>query len=452
MSDSLAPLSTHFQSSLSSAILHCFLCAFRSRREGDSEVQPGASGAKSSSLQKLCLWLEDGSTKEKSDLHFKVYYQDISGRLLRFLRWELWEPGRPNRDQQAQDLLQEVFTRLLSRLAKRPAAAARIIALGARLQWDARGSFYARRVHLWHQDAVTFSKGALGFCAEHCLTETPVDCNVEARNFNEHCDSLREGGYNLVATANIPCPGDQAGSPYAAGSASEGHPYTVEDGLAAHAQDAGFVFDQEQPPHNNARRLISATRALLKTGSVGDIDRQLGLLGATDFVIALADTLECLSILRVPTDALLYRMAKNLLYDDHRSGPAQCRQEFSLDEMTAPKGESSIAPEPQLQQRPIPEESCFTRDALVLLRKEVDLAEAALGRTAAPDERARAERCLAKKRRLFSEYSTILGLLSETGITTQDELAASLGLTRDQIRYRLKGMAKVLAPLRGTPQ
>jgi hypothetical protein len=192
----------------------------------------------------------------------------------------------------------------------------------------------------------------------------------------------------------------------------------------------------------------------------GLADAALGCPGAVGFVRSTAAVCEHLPVLSIPSNGLLYTIAKRQFLDGMRSARAEERfraelqgtvaetpvlEELSLDVSSDTTGCQSDSPAAHRESSPLPCSGDFPSDVaadyrafLEFLRIPLTRAEGALAiasrRGSATAERVRVDSWRAKYDRLLA----VLCALSLSPQPSEEEIGSRLGLTRNQVKYAIE--------------
>ncbi len=229
---------------------------------------------------------------------------------------------------------------------------------------------------------------------------------------------------------------------------------------AEHKQSGSPESDGELAQDRVNEQIQGFVNALLQYAQGRDsarVDSDLGCPGGLDFVSRTHTVCEKLPALAIPSNGLLYTIAKRLFLDGLRrkrpesserienvaddeggsvleeldfdrsvplEGPRVTESWSNLTESATPASESTES-----------EVGARYRGFLELLRAPLTRAEAALAAAASKDkaepEAARVESLRAKYERLLA----VLNALRETPQPTEEEIARRQGLTRNQVKY-----------------
>jgi hypothetical protein len=429
---------------------------------GESPPKPQSSEL---ALLRRCLQSADPAEWNR---HFTAYHKALAGKLLAFLSYRL-EGDRNS----AEGPLQEVFTRLFLRLSDQPQcyeqAQRRLDALPVLTGSDTAGLIEFRykrwggEAKRWRETARTWADKAYSFLYAPRHEETTDEQEeAAAKAINLEWPPLRLRGLGLL---DIFKP-EQQGNPLPEAAAGDGA--LSEEWAEEEMEDEAMKTQDETLDKNSdrfAKTLFKEISQLLKEQDPAAIDHYLGVKQGGVFIdsinklmIAKKDAQQgYLPKLRIPTMAFLYQIAANLAKDQGRSRSAQ--NEVPLDSHSDSEedkphasalgslGDDSDDRDHEREERERMEWSLL-RQVDGLLRAPVQAAEAALKEACQTRDRERAEAQLSKAEKRCEEHKAMLSLILAR-LATEEEMADCLGLTRDQVRYRKRELATLLAPLRG---
>lgn len=448
------------------------------------QTQPtGPKQPADNSIELYCRWLGSKS-KAESDRHFTVYYQAVHNLLVKNISKWIWESNQYHDIDVKNDLIQGVFERFLVQVQKNALASAQIHDQIKKINWQGGGIFHNGLISKWKSEAGAWAAELTDFCTKKCHVNTGVHCQEEAELTEREFRGLEMRGYRLVDKNIIqwnclwPDEREQESEeiqPACKKDARNGYSNNLLNEFEQPAcSDAGSgIEEMKSDPRNldNAkepqiRTLIQRLRRSAQDTDPMQLDNSLGQPGATEFVLNVGDTLDTLRSLRLPMNYRLFAIARNSVRDSDRYARRWKKaswdgtevddadeEALSIDrEVNARLLESSTTPYLAEENLILSEKEQRLQKIWTQLRQGVERAEAVLAKATNVAERNSAQTRLAKERRYFNEYAEILGLIFYSERTTQEQLAESLGLTRDQIRYRIDKIYKTLQPLRGAAQ
>jgi len=399
---------------------------------------------------KYCEWVKcPSSQRAASDHYFSLYYKTISAPLRKFLQNRLKAAEMGDAKTQAEDLMNEMFRRVLSRQQEVNEYLDRLHELTENLSLEAKGEPYDRRVNRWRLTARGWCTEVRQFCVRTCPEATEEACESQANDINQRCGLVQAEGGDLALEcldSAFQDPTQPARSDLAA---------VTEEEIALVESDEELPTQAEPLAPNRlqqAKQRLTRIRNLLKQqDTTTTLDQQLRLPGAATFLVKVDNILTSLSALRIPLLPLYYQIARNLITDQGRRFTRQNEMslegevDFDEDSEEVSRMEKYLADHSDERKR---QKWAFKRDVDQLLTDRLLQAKTVLMNSMGATERRRAQTKFEKEQDLFAQYRTLVALIME-GFCTQEQLAERLGLSRDQIRYRLESMSKILQPLRG---
>lgn len=376
--------------------------------------------------------------------YFRAAFFDVC-RYVRSLRAD---------DATAQDIAQQALIKLFSQLGtKRREADARLRAALSALRPLDLGALHVERVHTWREQASRFRAAAVAFRI--------LDGQRTREDINACAAPLCRQGRNLLheVRARIDSTLSRLIS-----LESPAHP-TPHGDMAAESQtpsgeSAGLAADALE------RETLEFTTKLLRY-SVGreihSVEAALGCPRAVEFVSRTMAVCEDLPIVVIPSNGLLYTIARRLFLNalrsesaaramfavaagdeadttgvltewdiDHPLGPIQ-----PLREMGAASGPEHHGDESDESDEARDVERRY-RAFLEFLRAPLTRAEAALAAAAAAGS-ARAQRAKVDSlRRKYERLTAVLCSLHDSPQPSEEEIARKHGLSRNQVKYLIE--------------
>jgi hypothetical protein len=383
----------------------------------------------------LYAWLSEGDARH-AEVRFANYFRRAFSELCRYARSLGAEASA------AQDISQQSLIKLFNHLGlSRRAAAEAVRVATEELRPLAFGAMHERLVRAWLQQIVAFRDAALGFWIS---SERESPWRQLRAEVNARVDPLIRQGVHFLEEVR---------------SRLEALLFASR---AIEARDESSTVSWDPPEDSVDEPLRSFVLTLLKRAEVqdvADIEKSPGCLGSVGFVRHTSTVCEKLPALAIPSNGLAYAMVKNHFLDslkrrrpeqvdsmpdivDERSQEVLDQLDFGGPPMAESVAESSseedarndatarAGREGEIEGR---YRAFLERLRAPLTRAEGALAQASsLARAAA--EQARVDSLRAKYDRLMA----VLKALRETPQPTEDEIAARLGVTRNQVKYAIE--------------
>ena len=394
----------------------------------------------------LYAWLSEADN-QSAEQRFNSYFRAAFPDLCRYIRSLRVDPGT------AQDISQQALIKFFNHLGtERRAADERIGIARDELRPLDFGTVHARLVEAWRRQLGSFRDAAIGFRIPHEPQKLPAPWRDLREEINGRIEPLSRQGTHFLAEVRTRIEASLAAllrseSPQRVGSAAR----------AARKQSREFDTKTAQDCANE--QIQGFVASLLQYAQGRDcarVDSELGCAGGTDFVSRTNTVCENLPALAIPSNGLLYTIAKRLFVDGLRRKRPESSERIEeaadddarsvLDELDfegsvpieAPRAAESWSnltePDAIVSEAPSEVEARY-RGFLELLRAPLTRAEAALAAAAskgkAEAEAGRVESLRAKHDRLMA----VLNALHHTPQPTEEEIAKTHGLTRNQVKY-----------------
>jgi DNA-directed RNA polymerase specialized sigma24 family protein len=380
----------------------------------------------------LYAWLSEDDAR-RAEVRFTGYFRAAFSAVCRYVRSLGAETSS------AQDISQQSLIKLFNHLGLGRRTAAEIVSAAiSDLQPLNFGSVHERLVRAWLADIAAYRDAALSFqiSSQRESTWRSLREEVNARAnplVRQGVHFLREVHTRLrplMRTLIVAHRADGAPS-------SEGAEINLPEDL----------IDTE------LRLFLLALLKPAERQDAIDIEIELRCVGSVGFTRRTTDVCENLPTLSIPSNGLLYTIAKRQFLDSfkgHRPQPLERPPDVVDDNAESVLEQLDFSGATNTDEEfvvDIAEGSIEERDAELegryraflehlrgpLTRAEGALAQAALrGRAAA--EQARADSVRAKYDRLMA----VLTALRETPQPTEDQIAARLGVTRNQVKYAIE--------------
>jgi DNA-directed RNA polymerase specialized sigma24 family protein len=392
--------------------------------------------------QMLYAWLAEPDER-RFERAFQRYYAEASPSLIRYLA------RRSNlADLDCEQIAVDALLKFFCRAGRDRREAARSISQTLpQVEPLNLGPFHVRHVQRWRGEVDVFREGCMTFSLPtQEVAAQPWKAAIQAQN--DGLPPLQRQGVHILDSVRSAVSGiaDLASAPDASTNEAE------ESAIAAEAEDAS--------PDAAVRAFAQGLREAAERGSPGSSTAESRHPGVVAFVGAAWTVLDVLPALRIPTNGYLFDIAQSLYLDECKSRARKKRggggshgapseeggmSPFALDEESSPGEDDSSPAGPQsgafissaeaLGADPAAEQidEDFCERFYEYLRKPLDDAQEAYHRAAAAGkgnaERKRLESVSEKHARLMS----VLSMRIEGH--TQEAIAESLGLTRNQVKY-----------------
>jgi DNA-directed RNA polymerase specialized sigma24 family protein len=384
--------------------------------------------------QLLYAWLA-----ERDDVRFKrafsAYFSAAFPAVVRYLsRRAVADPT------QLEDIAQEALLKFFERVGTGRREASRDVT-GAltRLRPLSLGPFHVRQVSVWAGDVESFAAEAMGFHATSLDESGGPAWKAAVHALSDRIPTLQRQGLHLLGAVRVE--------------------------LHVH-----FPVEADTDDEYGATAFAAQLAREAAEKSTAAVAVEEGYPGVFQFVDATVVVIERLPRLRVPTNGFLFDIALSVYLDDCKSRHRQKRGGGLSGGVAAADSHDGDADQHPLQQVEIEggssrealdeqvevsdstrrfEDNEFLEKFYVYLRAPVMAAErayadAADGRAAA-QSRKKLESVTAK----FARAMTVLSLLGEGH--TQEEVAARLSLSRNQVKYIIELVQEAYAHFCATP-
>jgi DNA-directed RNA polymerase specialized sigma24 family protein len=402
--------------------------------------------------QLLYKWLAQADDR-LFDLAFKRYYSEASAQLMRYLARRSSLP-----DLDCEQIAVDALLKFFSRVGRdRRQASASVGSALSRIEPLNLGAFHIRQVRRWTEDVASFRQASVNFTCE----VVTGSLNAEIAALADRIAPLRRQGAHLLDTARALATGnDPEGSQ---GRCAPEKANAGEDDACADEAKASDDEAEVSPNYGLLREFALSLRDVTRTSAgYGEIESQHP--GFKHYVDGTWTVVEGLPLLRVPTNGYLFDIAQSLYLDECKARGRRKRggmgKPSAGTEAPGSTGAPTAAISLAMDDSDWPDEDAGNRGAVsfgsaidelgvdptgeqidedfcerfyAYLRKPLQDAEeayrqaAARGRAVA--ERKRLESMAKKNDRLM----TVLVMRIEG--RTQEEIAANLDLSRNQVKY-----------------
>jgi DNA-directed RNA polymerase specialized sigma24 family protein len=391
--------------------------------------------------QMLYAWLAEADDR-KFDRAFQRYYEGASPSLVRYLM-RCSSLADLDCEQIAVDALLKFFSR--AGRDRRQAAAAVSNAL-TQIQPLNLGPFHARQVQRWTGEVESFKQMSMTFrLTPQDGAERPWKAEIQEQI--EGIPPLQRQGLHLLESVRVAC-----------AAVTE-----LSGGVSVTGEEDG-TSEAPSPEYAAVRAFASFLRAAAENGDLGALAAEARHPGVIQHIGGGWTVVDVLPALRIPTNGYLFDIAHSLYLDEckargrkKRGGsgamPGQpdtgCETRalapFALDEAGAGldddsdasggapiasafyAGELAVDPTSEL----IDEDFC--EQFYLYLSKPLDDAQETYRRAAAAGKAEAERKRLASISEKHSRFMSVLGMRIEG--QTQEAIAESLGLSRNQVKY-----------------
>ncbi|SEQ37250.1 hypothetical protein [Nitrosomonas ureae] len=403
---------------------------------------------KSYPLRLLSECLNCCTDKNKFNRYFNEYYEELSPPLLRSIQSRLRMHGfRGDLEATTKELWGNIFfEHYQSIFMKRPQAAQRILELSGSLKFSSRGELFSRQINTWKNEIVNRTYNMTSFLSNLNFSENDAyDLEQQAQKSNRTLLSYKTQGYELLAGI------------LSHGSANPEEVFVDEgvfleaDSDATNSDSAENVDKQEsQDSHNKAlKSRIAELRKMIEAEGEAAADAVVGCEGGARFSLAVAEILDQLSRILIPVMPTLYwLMGKRV--SDHMRKAAKDPIDNRGDQTSSDINDEENPDEKILTERKDEDRAAeFSKKLLKLDYQKLLEGQDAQNILRRPDiteeERKPAQKELDRCKKNSKLNLEILELKLEE--YSQEEIALDVGLTRDQVRGRLKEIRQLLEPL-----
>jgi DNA-directed RNA polymerase specialized sigma24 family protein len=396
---------------------------------------------------RLYAWLSEAD-EQRAELRFSLYFKAAFPALCHYVR----SLGQSSAS--AEDIAQQALIKLFNHLGgTRRVAAEEVRGATARLRPIASwGSMHARLVRAWLQQLTAFLDAAIGFRIDRTLQDNPDSWKDFRNEINWQIDPLRRKAVRFLDEARTRL---EPNLLLLLGNSSNDAPTPDEatrnklDESEELSVDGGTVSLTAE-----ISRFVSMLRDCAQRRVSSEVTDGLGTAGAYEFVTGTTLVHKQLPPLAVPSNGLLYTIAKRQLIDSLRvkkredliadiADGGSVLDELELDSCAppanavAPTSTATASDPAEGEDRDRELESRYVA-FVEFLRTPLTRAEGTLAAASrhgrATTEGARVASLQAK----FDRLMDVLDALREVPQPTEEEIAARLDLTRNQVKYAIE--------------
>ena len=394
----------------------------------------------------LYAWLSEPEAR-RAELRFNDYFRAAFPAICRYVRALRIDPAT------AQDIAQHALIKLFNHLGRtRRAADERMREAVSALRPLDFGAAHVRDIDAWRRQVRSFRDAAIGFRVTGEPQGTRLAWQESRNQINGRIPPLVRQGTHFISDVQTrvePRLADLVSPESLSGSSPSGvdEPQSSDE----HAVEC----DQEGAIDHGVERFLVRLLRYAQGRDWAVIDTALGCAGAVGFLTHTSAVRACLSALAIPSNGLLYTIAKRHFLDRLRARKFQTAQtvqqladgerEEVLDTLDPQEANSrerttleaefcrhtaraeSEVPEIEVEAR--------YREFLEFLRAPLTRAEGSLAAAAAKGK-AKAEQARVDSLRIkYERLMAVLAALREHPQPTEEDIARRQGLTRNQVKY-----------------
>lgn len=395
----------------------------------------------------LYAWLTEPDAQQ-AELRFSRYFRAAFPQLCRYI-------GSLRVDAaEAQDIAQRSLIKFFNHLGiQRRTAAEQVHLARSALKPLALGELHARRLERWREQVGRFRDAAISFSVSDDTLRHGTPWQEIREEINGRVEPLHQDGCAFLTEARTHIGGALARVVETSIERSSLRRQNAEDTATTGAHDAKFQ------PEVALRSFVTTLLQLADSQGAAHLDESVGCPGAAAFVAGTNTVCEHLPALAVPSNGLLYTIAKRLFLDDLKkwrpdSTPAvaeladpeaeEALEALDLGGEVAPQAPSPDRRQAQAKGDLFVFEECGEKLAaryqafIEFLRAPLTRAEAALAVAATPGKaRTEQERVNSLQLR-YERLMAVLAALHESPQPGEEEIARRHGLTRNQVKYAIE--------------
>jgi DNA-directed RNA polymerase specialized sigma24 family protein len=396
---------------------------------------------------RLYAWLSEPD-EQRAELRFSSYFKAAFPALCHYVR----SLGQSSAS--AEDIAQQALIKLFNHLGSlRRLAAEEVRGATARLKpIESWGAMHARLVRAWLQQLTAFLDAAIGFRIDRKSQDNPDSWKDFRNEINWQIDPLRRRAVRFLEEARThlePSLLVLLGNSLAdAPPPEQATPNNLDESEELSVNGGTVSFTAE------ISRFVSMLLDYAHRRGSTEFGNGLGNAGAYEFVAGTTLVHKQLPRLAVPSNGLLYTIAKRQLIDSLRvkkrehliadiADGGSVLDELELDPGAPPAGAAALTSaataldQAEEEDRDREVESRYVA-FVEFLRTPLTRAEGTLA-AASRHGRATIEHTrVASMRAKFDRLMAVLGALREVPQPTEEEIAARLDLTRNQVKYAIE--------------
>lgn len=397
----------------------------------------------------LYAWLSEPEAR-RAELCFNSYFQAAFPAICRYIRSLRTDPTT------AQDIAQHALIKLFNHLGTaRRASDQRMREAILALRPLDFGAWHVRGIDSWRRHVWSFRDAAIGFRVPREPQDTRVKWKESREEINGRIPPLVRQGTRFIADVRIRVEPRLANlvSPESFTSSS---PSSIAE-PQSNEEDALESVREEAIDRGVERflvRLLNYAHCL----DSADIDTALGCAGAVGFLTHTSTVRACLPALAIPSNGLLYTIAKRQLLDRLRARKLERAQavqhladggsegvletpdpeEANSRQEARPEAEPCAHTAGDESEEPEAEVEARYQAFLEFLRAPLTRAEGALAAAAAKGKATAEQARVDSLRTKYDRLMAVLAALREHPQPTEEEIAQRQGLTRNQVKYAIE--------------
>ena len=394
----------------------------------------------------LYAWLSEPEAR-RAELRFNSYFQAAFGAICRYIRSLRTDPAT------AQDIAQQALIRLFNHLGTaRRAADERMREALSALRPLEFGARHVRRIESWRQQVGSFRDAAVGFRVPAELQDARAPWKVLRDEINGRIPPLVREGAQFIGEVRTRIEPQLAslGRPDSPTGNSPSNIPARQPG-----EEDALESAQKETIDPAVERFLERLMWYAQGRDSADIDTALGCTGVVGFLTHTSTVRACLPTLAIPSNGLLYTIAKRQLLDRLRALKIEAAQavqdladgssegvlesldvkEASRPEEAAHQADSRARTTEAESEVPQSEVELRYRAFLEFLRAPLTRAEGALAAASATGKAKAEQARVDSLRTKYDRLMAVLAALREDPQPTEEEIARRQGLTRNQVKY-----------------
>ena len=404
--------------------------------------------SKSYPLSELNKSISHRGNRNEFNRHFTSYYEDLSKLMMSHVKRQLFIHGfNGDLKNATEELWAEIFQEhYLSIFKTQPESAEHLKVLIKSLESPSHGDLFKRKTEVWKKEFNETIEKVMRFIDHPTVSEDDETLEQRAKAVNNELHALRQQGYGFLSQLF------QYDANYQEDTELEKVSVTSElsddvvledlaESINTHEADSGY--------RNAFKQRIAMLREIIEAEGEATADKKMSCTGAAKFCITMNEILSQLPKILIPATPMLYWLINNRVRDFMRRFAKDPLKDFT-EPVHKNDDDTNEQVDLLLNRQSVDSERAVSRllhDVRALLQQPVLEASVYLQRSDLTKKQysqaeARIQRCEDR----YSMHMAVFGLLVEG--YTQDEIASELGLTRDQIRGRVKEIQDLLKELK----
>jgi DNA-directed RNA polymerase specialized sigma24 family protein len=394
----------------------------------------------------LYAWLSEPEAR-RAELRFNSYFQAAFPAICRYIRSLRTDPAT------AQDIAQHALIKLFKHLGTgRRAADERVREAISVLRPLDFGALHARGIDSWRRQVWSFRDAAISFRVPREPQDTRVPWKESRDEINGRIPPLVRQGTHFISDVRTRVEA-QLANLVSHDSLTGRSPSGVAEPQASEEDTLESV--QEDAIDRGVEQFLMRLLRYAHGRDSANIDAALGCAGAVGFLTHTSTVRACLPALAIPSNGLLYTIAKRQLLDRFRARKPETAQAIqhladsgnagvleTLDsEETNGREEATHAAESYGQtpgdesEEPETEVEARYQAFLEFLRAPLTRAEGTLVAAAAKGKAKAEQARVDSLRTKYDRLMAVLAALREDPQPTEEAIAHRQGLTRNQVKY-----------------